>query len=88
MPNSTTSTNASPLSDTKAVKREPGEAPKIEYRTKPKVVKAVDKSRCKLSRLMEYLDSIKGQKFTGYIKVNFTQGTVGRVERFEEILRK
>jgi hypothetical protein len=27
------------------------------------------------------------QQFTGYIKVNFTQGGIGRVEKFEEILK-
>jgi hypothetical protein len=37
---------------------------------------------------MAYLDSIRGQNFTGYIKVNFSQGSIGRIERFEEILRK
>jgi hypothetical protein len=27
------------------------------------------------------------KKFTGYIKINFTSGTVERVEKFEEILK-
>ena len=89
MPNPNTNMTASTLPDAKPVKkRASDDGPKIEYRTKPKVVKAVDKGRCKLTQLMVYLDGIKDQKFTGYIKVNFTQGTVGRVERFEEILRK
>jgi len=26
-------------------------------------------------------------KFTGYLKVNFSRGTIGRVEKFEEILK-
>jgi hypothetical protein len=42
----------------------------------------------KLKRLYEYLTSIRNENFTGYIKVNFTQGNVGRVEKFEEILKK
>jgi hypothetical protein len=46
------------------------------------------KSEKKLKRLMEYLKGIQTENFTGYIKVNFSQGSVGRVERFEEILRK
>ncbi len=42
----------------------------------------------KLKRLFEYLMSIRNNNFTGYIKINFTQGNVGRVEKFEEILKK
>jgi hypothetical protein len=42
----------------------------------------------KLKQLYEYLRSICNENFTGYIKINFTQGNVGRVEKFEEILRK
>lgn len=47
-----------------------------------------DKKTDKLTKLYEYLSSIRNENFTGYIKVNFTQGNVGRVEKFEEILRK
>ena len=42
----------------------------------------------KLRQLFDYLLSIKDEEFTGYIKVNFTQGNVGRVEKFEEILKR
>ena len=42
----------------------------------------------KLTKLHEYLSSIRNENFTGYIKVNFSQGNVGRVEKFEEILKK
>jgi len=28
------------------------------------------------------------RKFTGYIKISFTSGTVKKVEKFEEILKK
>ena len=42
----------------------------------------------KLTRLIEYLTSIQENKFTGYIKVNYSQGSIGRIERFEEILSK
>jgi hypothetical protein len=57
---------------------------------KVEVVKAVSrKGRAnKLTKLMAYLEGIGDQNFTGYIKVNFSQGSIGRVERFEEILRK
>lgn len=66
------------------------EYPEVQYRTRPKVVKSADtqKNTHKLSKLYEYMDSIKDENFTGYIKVNFSQGSIGRVERFEEILRK
>jgi hypothetical protein len=50
---------------------------------KPKI-----KKMDKLKQLAEYLLSIRNENFTGYIKVNFSQGNVGRVEKFEEILRK
>jgi len=70
-----------------------GDYPEVEYRSRPKVLKAnsregkEDKEN-KLTRLMEYLAKIQGRKFTGYIKVNFSQGSIGRIERFEEILNK
>jgi hypothetical protein len=50
---------------------------------KPKI-----KKMDKLKQLAEYLLSIRNENFTGYIKINFTQGNVGRVEKFEEILKK
>ena len=48
----------------------------------------VKKAAKKMKRLMEYLQGIQDQNFTGYIKVNFSQGSVGRIEKFEEILSK
>ncbi|WP_157067280.1 hypothetical protein [Desulfosarcina cetonica] len=50
---------------------------------KPKTKKAD-----KLKQLYEYLSNIRDENFTGYIKVNFSQGNIGRVEKFEEILKK
>ena len=41
----------------------------------------------KLVRLMEVMKSLADEKFTGYIKVNFSQGGIGRIEKFEEILK-
>jgi hypothetical protein len=41
----------------------------------------------KLEQLAKYLADIKNRDFTGYIKVNFSQGNIGRVEKFEEILK-
>ena len=42
----------------------------------------------KLKALIEHLYSLKDGKFTGYIKVNYSQGAIARIEKFEEILRK
>jgi hypothetical protein len=42
----------------------------------------------KLGRLIEHLKSMTERDFTGYVKINFTRGNIGRVEKFEEILRK
>ncbi|MFH0725674.1 MAG: hypothetical protein V2B19_04870 [Pseudomonadota bacterium] len=46
------------------------------------------KAERKMKRLMEYLQGVQDQNFTGYIKVNFSEGSVGRIEKFEEILKK
>jgi hypothetical protein len=42
----------------------------------------------KLDRLFKYLKNLNEDSFTGYIKINFSQGSITRVERFEEISRK
>ncbi|MEW5802597.1 MAG: hypothetical protein AB1847_10910 [bacterium] len=42
----------------------------------------------KTAALLEYLKGLSEEKFTGYIKINFTQGCIARVEKFEEILRQ
>jgi hypothetical protein len=63
--------------------------PEVAHKVRPKVVRTVKTRKAdKLQRLMNYLLSVNDQKFTGYIKVNFTQGAIGRIERFEEILTK
>jgi hypothetical protein len=40
-----------------------------------------------MKRLVEFLETTKEQKFTGYIKINFSQGGISRIEKFEEILK-
>jgi hypothetical protein len=42
----------------------------------------------KLTKLLEIMKLLADEKFTGYIKVNFSQGGIGRIEKFEEILRE
>ena len=39
-------------------------------------------------RLVEHLQAMSEEKFTGYIKIKYSQGSIGRVERFEEILKR
>ena len=60
------------------------------YTVRPKVVVQTKKRSVadRLEKLAAYILSLGDEDFTGYVKINFTQGSVGRVERFEEILRK
>jgi hypothetical protein len=50
--------------------------------------KAVTESQARMEKLVRVLKILMDNKFTGYVKLNFTQGTLGRVEKFEEILKK
>lgn len=51
------------------------------------MVKKIDRRQEKLEKLVEVMASLVSDEFTGHIKVNFSQGGIGRVEKFEEILR-
>jgi hypothetical protein len=42
----------------------------------------------KLAKILNMIKALKDKKFTGYIKINFARGTVEKVEKFEEILKK
>jgi hypothetical protein len=42
----------------------------------------------RLRKLWSVINGLIEKKFTGYIKLNFTQGSIGRIEKFEEILHK
>ncbi|MBU0481323.1 MAG: hypothetical protein KKG47_09490 [Proteobacteria bacterium] len=46
------------------------------------------KQEGRLRSLLDFLASVNDQHFTGYIKVNFNQGNICKVEKYEEILRK
>lgn len=66
-----------------------GAAPEVVYRARPKIGPPAKAGRdSKLERLFNYLASVCDHKFTGYIKINYSQGSLGRIERFEEILKK
>ena len=58
---------------------------------KPKILYNKDLgggNQSKLEKLADYLFRVKDENFTGFIKINFSQGSVGRIEKFEEILKK
>ena len=39
----------------------------------------------KHERLFDIIQILADKEFTGYLKVNFTQGGIGRIEKLEEI---
>ena len=41
----------------------------------------------KLDQLIEARGKLMDDEFTGHLKINFSQGGIGRVEKFEEILK-
>jgi hypothetical protein len=47
-----------------------------------------EKPMDKVKKIIEVIRALMEKKFTGYIKVNFSRGNVGRIEKFEEILKK
>ncbi|HVO67134.1 MAG TPA: hypothetical protein VMT12_11670 [Syntrophales bacterium] len=42
----------------------------------------------KLKKIIDMIKALMDKKFTGYIKINFKSGHVGKMEKFEEILKK
>ena len=53
----------------------------------PERIKIIDTEKKKVDRLEKLVLAIRSlmeNKFTGYIKLNFTQGSIGRIEKFEE----
>lgn len=41
----------------------------------------------RLAELLTVLQEMTEKDFTGHIKINFSQGGIGRIEKYEEILR-
>jgi len=56
--------------------------------SKANLKKATGSKPDRLDELMEHLQLLRNSKFTGYIKINYSQGAIARIEKFEEILRK
>lgn len=52
----------------------------------PKKKKQKNQSE-KFLRLCEYIEEIRQGGLTGHIKVNFNQGNICKIEKYEEILR-
>jgi hypothetical protein len=42
----------------------------------------------KQEKIIELLNELKKKQFTGFIRVNFSQGGITRIEKNEEILKK
>lgn len=42
----------------------------------------------RLAKIIDIINALMDSKFTGYIRIYFTQGNIGSVEKFEEILKK
>jgi hypothetical protein len=50
--------------------------------------KKKEKHLKKLDKLKELMHGMVDEEFTGHVKINFSQGGIGRIEKFEEILRE
>lgn len=50
--------------------------------------KKKEKHLQKLNKLKEVMHDMVDGEFTGHVKINFSQGSIGRIEKFEEILRE
>ena len=50
--------------------------------------KKKEKHLKKLEKLKDVMHDMVDQEFTGHVKINFTQGGIGRIEKFEEILKE
>ncbi len=42
----------------------------------------------KLSKIIEMINALMDNKFTGHLRINFDRGIIWSVEKFEEILKK
>ncbi len=52
------------------------------------MAKKKEKHLKKLEKLKEVMHAMVDEEFTGHVKINFSQGGVGRIEKFEEILKE
>jgi hypothetical protein len=50
--------------------------------------KKKEKHHKKLEKLQEVMQEMVEGEFTGHVKINFSQGSIARIEKFEEILKE
>jgi hypothetical protein len=50
--------------------------------------KKKEKHLKRLEKLKAVMQGMVDEEFTGHVKINFSQGGVGRIEKFEEILKE
>lgn len=50
--------------------------------------KKKEKHMKKLDKLKDVMQDMVETEFTGHVKINFSQGGIGRIEKFEEILKE
>jgi hypothetical protein len=59
--------------------------------TAPLIIRKTQRSQntCndKHALLVSVIQELMDKQFTGHLKINFSQGGIGRIEKFEEILR-
>jgi len=62
---------------------------KVEHGRRPVLMKT-DKNNQpgRLKKVAQYFKKLQAKNFTGYIKVNFSQGSIAKVEKFEKVLKK
>jgi hypothetical protein len=53
-----------------------------------KVVSVEGRAVDRLRRIMDVIHKHIDGRFTGYLKINIQHGSIGRIEKFEEILKK
>ena len=41
----------------------------------------------KQDKFIEFLNELKNKRFTGFVRINFSQGGITRVEKNEEVLK-
>ncbi len=42
----------------------------------------------RIEKLVEFLHDLKRDEFTGFLRINYSQGGITKIEKTEEILRK
>lgn len=62
-------------------------AASFQMETRSTMANLREKQLEKMEKLIEVMSRLITEEFTGHLKINFSQGGIGRVEKFEEILK-